>query len=81
MTVNIRVFARLREQMGRSSWNESVSEGTTASQLIDMLVHRESSIRPFARVLRVAINDEWAQGDRELQEGDDVALLIPVSGG
>jgi len=32
-------------------------------------------------VLRVAVNDEWVQKDRILEDGDEVALLTPVSGG
>lgn len=81
MTVTVRVFARLREQLGRSSWTEQIADGMTAAQLADMLVRRESTIAALATALRVAVNDEWVQGDRELRDGDEVALLTPVSGG
>jgi molybdopterin converting factor small subunit len=31
--------------------------------------------------VRIAVGDEFAAPDREIQEGDVVALLPPVSGG
>ncbi|MGB1049097.1 MAG: molybdopterin converting factor subunit 1 [Rhodothermales bacterium] len=81
MTVTVNVFARLREQLGTSAWTESVPEGTTSRQLVKVLSEREAAISELENVLRVAVNDEWVQKDRILEDGDEVALLTPVSGG
>lgn len=81
MTVTVHVFARLREQLGRSSWEESIATGSTTEQLVRELANREEAISDLSSVLRVAVNDEWVQGRRVLEEGDEVALLTPVSGG
>jgi len=81
MTVTVHVFARLREQLGTSTWIESLPEGATTDQLVNTLSEREEAISALRSVLRLAVNDEWVQRDRALQEGDEVALLTPVSGG
>ena len=81
MTVTVHVFARLREQLGTSTWTESLPDGATTDQLVNTLSEREEAISALRSVLRLAVNDEWVQRDRTLQEGDDVALLTPVSGG
>ena len=81
MTITVHVFARLREQLGRSSWTEELAADTTSDQLVRALCSREPAIADLSSVLRVAVNDEWVHGDRLLEEGDDVALLTPVSGG
>ena len=81
MTVTVHVFARLREQLGTSTWTESLPDGATTDQLVNRLSEREEAISALRSVLRLAVNDEWVQRDRTLQEGDEVALLTPVSGG
>lgn len=81
MTVTVHVFARLREQLGRTSWIESVPDGTSSRELVDMLSEREAAISEMSAILRVAVNDQWVRQDCILEDGDEVALLTPVSGG
>lgn len=81
MTVTLHVFATLRERLGRSTWEEDVDEGQTTSDLVRKLADRSAVIADLAPVLRVAVNDEWTTNDVVLCDGDDVALLTPVSGG
>ena len=81
MTVSVRVFAMLRESLGASMIQVEVPQECTARALVDHLVDAFPAMKPVHNVIRVAVNDEWAQWDHLIEEGDEIALLTPVSGG
>jgi len=75
----LRLFAQAREAAGRSV--DEVS-GATVAAVVDEAVRRYGDA--FGQVLatsRVWVNGEPAGRDRPVVEGDEVAVLPPVSGG
>jgi molybdopterin synthase catalytic subunit len=74
MGVKIRLFAGLREHAG---WSERDVDGITR---VDQ-VWPALSLGPEPEGLLYAVNKEYVQRDRELSEGDEVAVIPPVSGG
>ncbi len=74
MRVTVRLFAGLRERAG---WSERELEGVT--RIEDVWPALDLGAEPAG--LLYAVNKEYAQRDRELAEGDEVALIPPVSGG
>ena len=81
MTVRVRVFASVREILGRAEVVVEVPEGATAGSVLDRLIADYPTLRGLAPVLRLAVNQEYAEGSRALAVGDEVAVLPPVSGG
>ena len=78
-TVRLRLFAQAREAAGRSL--DSFEAGDVASLLAEA---RERYGPRFAAVLatsRVWVNGEALGADAILRDGDEVAVLPPVSGG
>ena len=71
--VNVRLFAGLRERAGWST--REVDAGTVGEvwALLDLGEEPDG--------LLYAVNKEYAQRDRALATGDEVALIPPVSGG
>ena len=85
--VNVRVvyLARLREAFGRGS-ESLVIEGDapTAAGVLATLRKREGVwARELAagRAVRVAVNHQLVAADAPVHEGDEIALLPPVTGG
>ncbi len=74
MRVKVRLFAGLRERAG---WSERELDDVTR---VDD-VWPALSLGPEPAGLLYAVNKEYAQRDRELAEGDEVAVIPPVSGG
>ena len=74
MRVTVKLFAGLRERAG---WAERDVDGVTR---VDQ-VWPALSLGPEPAGLLYAVNKEYAQRDRELAEGDEVAVIPPVSGG
>ena len=73
MTVTVRLFAGLRERAG---WSERDVEAETVADVWGQLGLGEEPPG-----LLYAVNQEYAEPFRELADGDEVALIPPVSGG
>jgi len=73
MTVRVRLFAGLRERAG---WSQRDVEAATVGDIWNAL---ELGDEPPG--LLYAVNKEYATADRTLADGDEVALIPPVSGG
>jgi molybdopterin synthase catalytic subunit len=56
-------------------------QGACARDAIDGAVQAAPGLLPIAAQLRVAVNHAFVAADAPLREGDEIALLPPVSGG
>ena len=74
MAVRVRLFAGLRERAG---WSERELDGV--DRVAD--VWRALDLGDEPEGLLYAVNKEYADRDRGLVDGDEVALIPPVSGG
>ena len=74
MTVTVRLFAGLRERAG---WSRRELEGV--ARVADVWPALGLGDEPPG--LAYAVNREYADRGRELADGDEVALIPPVSGG
>jgi molybdopterin synthase catalytic subunit len=81
MQITVRLFAAYRETLGAPATGLTVPEGTTAGQVWDLLVRAHPALRALAPPTAVAVNDAVHPPDHRLADGDQVALLAPVSGG
>ncbi len=81
MRIRVKLFASVRDIVGQSELVLEVPDGTKACALPDRLAGEYPRLRALASFLKVAVNHEYADGERALVEGDEVALLPPVSGG
>lgn len=74
--VSVRLFAGLRERFGSDSLQLELADGASVA---DALVELSGQID--ARGCLLAVNREYADDDLILAEGDELALIPPVSGG
>jgi len=81
MQVTVLLFGYLREKAGRGRLSVQVPVGATVESLVEWLA-REVPLDP-ALLSRVcpAVNQEYREAGAVLAEGDEVALIPPVSGG
>ena len=79
--LEVRLFALIREKVGREAIALSVPTGTTVGELAARLRAAEPAVAPYLEASRVAVNLAFARPDRVLAPGDDVALIPPVGGG
>ena len=75
------MFAGYRERVGRSVLKLTMPEGATAGSVARWVVDQYPGIVGGPSALVIAVNQEYQSHDYELAEGDEVALIPPVSGG
>jgi MoaD family protein len=77
--IRVRLFAALREEAGASAVEAS---GRTAGEVVDALSARFGErFGRIAAVGSVIVNGDRADRSTPVAEGDELALLPPVSGG
>ncbi|MBA2358293.1 MAG: molybdenum cofactor biosynthesis protein MoaE [Actinobacteria bacterium] len=76
MRVTVRLFAGLRERAGLGERTVEIPEGATVTTAWEAL-----ALGDLPGGLLYAVNREYAAADRTLEDGDEVALIPPVSGG
>jgi MoaE-MoaD fusion protein len=81
MRVRIRLFAMQRELAGTRGIEVALSTGATIEDAWAALVERFPVLAPGRAALRFARNGGYAPPDTPLGDGDEVAMIPPVSGG
>ncbi len=81
MRVTIRLFAVLRDLAQIAELQLDLAERTPVSNAIETLATRYPRLQPMLSRSAAAINRAYAKPDDELHDGDELALIPPVSGG
>lgn len=76
--VTVRLFASLRESVGRERVDIALPSGAAAADAWSAI----PGVEPLPPTgTRYAVNGDWAAADQHLHDGDELALILPVSGG
>ncbi len=81
MNVLIRLYASYRDRAGLDRVNASLHHGATVADAIDALLAQAPALPRDFRPHLIAVNEEFANHAYPLNDGDDIALYPPVSGG
>lgn len=81
MQIKILFFATYRARTGIREEQFQVPDGTSIADLKGILEQRHANLSGALSAALFAINREFAFPENVLQEGDEVALFPPVSGG
>ena len=81
ITVDILLFAQLRDGFGGDQLVASLPSGATGAELLAWLSQRNPKLAGLLEVSRLAVNYEYVPADAELHDGDEVVIIPPVSGG
>ncbi len=81
MTVYVRVFAHLKSVLGSGILAVSLPEGASVADLLAHLHEAYPTLGRWRASVRVAVNWDYVSEKAPLHDGDEVALIPPVSGG
>jgi molybdopterin synthase catalytic subunit len=79
--LRVLLFGAAREAAGAGELSFDASAPATAASVLEELLEARPELRRFGRSLLVAVNEEYAGPQREVREGDEIAVSPPVSGG
>jgi molybdopterin converting factor subunit 1 len=81
MKVRVLYFGIVRDRLAIDGESVEVEEGTTVGDLLRGLSVRHGFDELGSGVLRVALNRDYVGEGTRVSDGDEVAIIPPVSGG
>jgi len=81
MRIQVLYFAVFRERLGRDDETLDLADGARVQDALAALAARHEPIATLRTKFRVAVNQDFTDEDRELHDGDELALIPPVAGG
>ena len=81
MKVKLRLFSIAKDLAGFNEQVIEVPQGSVAEDVLQNLIQKNAKFIDWERSLRYAVNLEYVPGDFPLHNGDEVAVIPPVSGG
>ncbi len=79
--VRVLFFAALADAAGRRETEVEAPDGEPVARLPARLAERFPKLAPLCANIAYAINAQYVSPDAPLHDGDEVALIPPVSGG
>ncbi len=79
MKITVLFFAKSREIVGQDQVEIEMPEGEGVSVLVDRLQSQYPELLGMG--FRVAVNSDYVEKDFKLHDGDQVAVIPPISGG
>lgn len=79
--IRVLLFSVLREEVGQAMLKVMLNPPATGADLLDDLAAAHPVVAAYRPALRLAVNEAYAPEHTALADGDEVALITPVSGG
>ena len=77
MTITVRFFASLREELGQAETKINFQSDLTVTKVWEQATNRH----PVPENMLSAVNQEYTDFSQPVQDGDEVAFFPPVTGG
>jgi molybdopterin synthase catalytic subunit len=81
MHVHVLLFGALKDLRAREKETVELPERATVEEFLRGFFAIAPQLEKYAGSLAIAVNQEYARPTQVLREGDEIALLPPVSGG
>ncbi|MEL6262606.1 MAG: MoaD/ThiS family protein [Cyanobacteria bacterium J06626_6] len=81
VTVTLKLFAVYQETLGVSEQVLQLPAETTAGEVRDRLIASHPTLAEWKDLTRFGVNFQFVEADTPLQNGDELVLIPPVSGG
>jgi molybdopterin synthase catalytic subunit len=81
MKVQVRLFARYREEAGRDHLDVELADGGTVERAWEAVTRQVPVLTPYRPFTLFALRNDYVGADHPLGDGDELCLFPPVSGG
>jgi molybdopterin converting factor subunit 1 len=83
LTVRVKLlyFGQARDAAGVKEETLAVPDNSQVGAVVKRSMEAHTTLRRLEGRMRIAVNEEFAPDDTDLEEGDVVAFLPPVAGG
>ena len=81
MKVKVKYFAVCREMFNRDEEEMELPDGSVLMDILKRLEEEWPEIPEYYQVMQMSVNWEYATERTKLSDGDEIALIPPVTGG
>jgi molybdopterin synthase sulfur carrier subunit len=81
ITITVKLFAAYQEAYGVSELILEFPPNTPVAAVLERLISEHPQLKQWQDLTRFGINLEFVEPDTLVQDGDEVVLIPPVSGG
>jgi molybdopterin synthase sulfur carrier subunit len=81
ITVTIKLFAAYQEAYGVPELVLTFPPKTSVTAVLEKLIGEHPELNQWRNLTRFGVNLQFVEPDAILQDGDEVVLIPPVSGG
>ena len=81
ISVKVLFFGAARDATGQAEIKLTLQGNPSTANAFQQVLEQFPDLRRFGRSLLFAVNQEYANADREVHNGDELAVFPPVSGG
>jgi sulfur-carrier protein len=81
ITVTVKLFAAYQDAYGVPELSLEVPSGETVAEICDRLITDHPELAAFKEITRFGVNLQFVESDTVVQNGDEIVLIPPVSGG
>jgi len=81
ITVTIKLFAVYQEILGVPELVWELPEQSVVGEVVDRLIQTHPQLKQWRDLTCFGVNLNFVPADTTLQDGDEVVLIPPVSGG
>lgn len=81
MELEIKLFATLKDRVSQDTIQIDIAPPATVQTLLTSVAETYPALQPTLAITLVSVNKSFAFPETEINEGDEIALFPPVSGG
>lgn len=81
ISITVKLFAAYQDAYGQPELSLELPEQATVADVRDRLLTEHPELEPWRDLTRFGVNLQFVEPDTQLQSGDEVVLIPPVSGG
>ena len=81
LSFKIQLYSVLKSKLHTESIDLETPLGITVSEFLDLACEQYPTMAPYRSVMRLAVNQTYSQDSSIIQDGDEIAIITPVSGG
>ncbi|MDE2644520.1 MAG: MoaD/ThiS family protein [Bacteroidota bacterium] len=81
LSFKIQLYSVLKSKLKAESVDLETQPGITVSEFLDLACQEYPVMAPYRSVMRLAVNQTYSQDSSIIQNGDEIAIITPVSGG
>ena len=79
--VTVKLFAAYQEAYNQPELQLTLTSETTVQDLLEKILQEKPQLEQWRDVTRFGVNLQFVAGNTLLNDGDEIVLIPPVSGG